>query len=212
MAIIVGDAPAGRSRWVWIVAATPALLVVHWIGHQFPAPLSFTFAFTLLGLVPFSLAAAFGLRHRELGLGLGNVKLGLIILAISTPFAVLGGYVGAQDDAIRQAYPLDPNLTLGMLVFGAHAVMYLLYYAGFDFFFRGFLLFGLLPRFGPLASNVFQAGLATLVHVGKPTTELVAAFPASLLFGYITLRTGSIWYAVIGHWVVGVTMDWVLLR
>ncbi len=206
------DEPSLRSRWVWIVAATPALLVVHWIGHQQPAPLSFTLAFTLLGIIPFALATAFGLRHSDLGLGWGNARLGVAIVAIGTPLAVIGGYVGAQNPEIRQAYPLDPTVTTAAAVFAIHALLYLLYYVGFDFFFRGFLLFGLLPRFGPRASNLFQAGLATLVHVGKPTAELIAAFPASLLFGYVTLRTGSIWYAVLGHWIVGVAMDWVILR
>ena len=206
------DEPSLRSRWVWIVAATPALLVVHWIGPQQPAPLSFTLAFTLLGIIPFALATAFGLRHSDLGLGWGNARLGVAIVAIGTPLAVIGGYVGAQNPEIRQAYPLDPTVTTAAAVFAIHALLYLLYYVGFDFFFRGFLLFGLLPRFGPRASNLFQAGLATLVHVGKPTAELIAAFPASLLFGYVTLRTGSIWYAVLGHWIVGVAMDWVILR
>ena len=212
MAIRIVDGGPTRSRWVWIVAATPALLVIHWIGHQSPAPLSFTLAFTLLGILPFTLAAAVGLRHSDLGLGMGNLKLGLIVISVGTPFAVLGGYVGAQNPAIQQAYPLDPNVTTAVAVFTVHALLYLLYYIGFDFFFRGFLLFGLLPRFGPIASNLFQAGLATLVHVGKPTTELIAAFPASLLFGYVTLRTGSIWYAVFGHWMVGLAMDWFILR
>lgn len=40
---------------------------------------------------------------------------------------------------------------------------------------------------------VMQAGLATLVNLCNPGIELAAAFPASLLFGGITLRTGSSW-------------------
>ena len=40
---------------------------------------------------------------------------------------------------------------------------------------------------------------------------MLAAFPASLLFGWATLRTGSIWCALAVHWVVGVSMDWFLV-
>jgi membrane protease YdiL (CAAX protease family) len=40
---------------------------------------------------------------------------------------------------------------------------------------------------------------------------LAAAFPASLIFGWIALRTGSIWYALGIHWAVGVALDWFLL-
>ena len=45
----------------------------------------------------------------------------------------------------------------------------------------------------PRRQTCFQTGLAMLVHFGKPGVELAAAFPARLLFGWVTLRTGSIW-------------------
>jgi membrane protease YdiL (CAAX protease family) len=37
--------------------------------------------------------------------------------------------------------------------------------------------------------------------------ELAAAFPASLLFGWIVLRTRSIWYVVAIHAAVGLALD-----
>jgi membrane protease YdiL (CAAX protease family) len=41
---------------------------------------------------------------------------------------------------------------------------------------------------------------------------LLAVFPASLIFGYGTLRLRSIWYAVLVHWALGVSLDWFLLN
>jgi membrane protease YdiL (CAAX protease family) len=71
---------------------------------------------------------------------------------------------------------------------------------------------GLEARLGAGAANVLQAGIGTMAHLGKPPVELLAAFPASLLFGLIALRTRSIWYALAIHWAVGLALDWFLVR
>jgi membrane protease YdiL (CAAX protease family) len=107
-------------------------------------------------------------------------------------------------------YPLGA-VSLAPAAFAVHAILYLLYYTGFEFHYRGFLLLGLREHLGAAPANLLQAGLATLVHLGKPHVELVAVIPASLLFGWIALRTRSIWYAVAIHWVVGVALDYCLL-
>jgi len=46
-----------------------------------------------------------------------------------------------------------------------------------------------------------------LVHVGKPWSETLAAFPVSLLFGVQAVRGRSIWWPVLIHWWVGCVVD-----
>ena len=147
----------------------------------------------------------------SLGMDPGNWRLGGTLLLVGVPICVLVGYLNAGNESLAAVYPLNHSATLALAVFVPHALFYFLYYLGFEYHFRGFLLLGLQERLGPHAANVMQAGLVTLVHVGKPGIELAAAFPASLLFGWFTLRTGSIWYALVLHWVVGVSLDWFLL-
>ena len=80
-----------------------------------------------------------------------------------------------------------------------------------EFFFRGFLLLPLLPRFGWHAAFISAMPYA-LLHVGKPLAETLGSIPYALALSYLAIRSGSVMYGVILHWVlaVGVAL-WVRL-
>ncbi len=221
-----------HHRWVWALAVAPVLLTLNWLfarpdqvglfgridtwtivsGPRISAHLAFLLTFVLLGVV--SAAATWPIYGRSpgsLGLRLGDIKIGGVLLLLGIPVGALVGYLSGGSEALASVYPLNRTVTLGLASFTPHAFFYLLYYLGFEYHFRGFLLLGLADRLGPIAANLTQAGLVTLAHVSKPGIEVAAAFPASLLFGWVTLRTGSIWYALVIHWVVGISLDWFLL-
>lgn len=64
----------------------------------------------LLGLVPLVVARfACGIRLRELGLGVGRWREGLVWLAIGVPLAIIAGKIAAGQAAMRAVYPLDPD-------------------------------------------------------------------------------------------------------
>ena len=232
MALKLDDTHATpRSRWVWAVALAPLLPAVNWvfarsdiIGVRRPGEIwfevtgpphtglvAFAGTFLLLAVVPLLLTrATFGRSPRELGLGAGNVRLSLEYVALGVPIAIAFGYLTADSEALRAVYPLG-TVEARFAPFALHSFGYFLYYVGFEYYFRGFLLFGLKDRLGPIPANVLQAGIVTLAHLGKPGIELAAAFPASLLFGWLTLRTGSIWPVLLIHWALGVTVDWMLV-
>jgi len=220
------------SRWPWALALGPLLPAIYWyfgrsdaigaLGHdggwlrvtgpELNGLVSFLAAFVLLGVVPAALSRVLlGRGPRDLGVGLGNAREGLAWLLAGVPIGILVGWSSATSPELAAVYPLgSPQLTLA--AFLPHAVGYVLYYVGFEYHFRGFLLLGLERPLGPWAANVLQAGIVTLAHLGKPDVELAAAFPASLLFGWIVLRTRSIWYAVAIHAAVGLALDFFLLR
>ena len=144
-------------------------------------------------------------------LGLGDVKFGTKMLLIGVPIAILSGYVGAGSPAIAEVYPLGRDLSMKPAVFGPYMVGYLAYYIAFEFFFRGMLIFRGPKQDILTGRNNFQAILVTVFHIGKPFMELAGALPASWALGWITIRTGSIWYALVIHWVVGGSLDFFLL-
>jgi membrane protease YdiL (CAAX protease family) len=146
----------------------------------------------------------------RLGLGAGQWRTGLLLALIGVPIAVLVAYGSRGSAALAAVYPLgSPSLAIGS--FAPHVLGYLLYYIAYEYFFRGFMLLGLEDRLGPKAANALQAGIVTLAHLGKPPIELLAAYPASLLFGWMTLKTRAVWSAVAVHWAVGVALDYFLL-
>jgi membrane protease YdiL (CAAX protease family) len=220
-----------RHRWVWALALAPVLTAVHWFvarsdtiavlgrsddwlpvtGPRLAGLLAFLLTFVILGIVPALLTRPIlGRPPQSLGLGLGRWREGLVWLAVWVPLVVAISWFSAPSPALQAVYPLgSPTLTAESFL--PHIVGYLLYYIGFEYFFRGFLLLGLEDRLGGRAANLLQAGVATLFHLGKPPIELLAVYPASLIFGYGTLRLRSIWYAVLVHWVLGVSLDYFLL-
>ncbi len=146
------------------------------------------------GLVPL-LVVLLGFRDRpaRYGLSLGDWRwgLGLLLvgLAIMTPI-ILGL---AQVPAFRDYYGgggrpglLQSVLTNALELFPAEFVL------------RGFLLFTLYRRIGPLALIVVQVPFI-FAHIGKPELELYSTFIGGTVFAWLNWRTGSIVWSALGH-------------
>jgi len=227
--------PLPMRRWHYgadllVLAAVAVLLAFYYVGradmigvssatrgwaamtlNAVPGWVHFAGAAVLLGVLPVMAARSLtGLSLRELGLGLGNVRAGLLLLVVGTPLAILAGAIGASSPAMRAVYPLFPGAADGG--FAGYAVMQFLYFGAWEALFRGVLLFGLRPKVGGPTANVLQTALSVTAHFGRAINETVSALPAGLVFGRVDLRLGSIWYVAILHWVVGVSMDWFILH
>ncbi len=117
-------------------------------------------------------------------------------------------YLGSSNPGLQATYPWAgawPGLSVWHFV--AWAGVYALYYAAFEFFYRGFMLSVLEPRWGLAAAVWAQVLLSTLIHVGKPPTEVLAAFPAGFLFAFLALRTRSLVWPILLHLVIGLVTD-----
>lgn len=187
-----------------------------WVPMTAPpvaAWLHFTAAGLLLGVIPVAVAWIAGRRSpRSLGLGSGKWREGLAWVAVGVPLAILAGRVAAADPAMRAVYPLYPDAITSPGGFCAYAALQLLYYGAWEALFRGVLLFGLKDSIGGAAANLVQTALSVTAHFGRALMETISAIPASLVFGAVALRTRSIWYVMVIHWTVGVSMDWFILQ
>lgn len=166
----------------------------------------------LLGILPVLVARwVCGLRLGELGLGLGRWRAGLALLVVGIPVALLAGKIGSAAPAMRAVYPLYPSATDSLPGFAPQALLQFLYYGSWEVLFRGVLLFGLKERLGAGTANVLQTALSVTAHFGRPLAETLSALPAGLVFGWLNLRVGSLWYIAIIHWLVGASLDWFVL-
>ncbi len=73
---------------------------------------------------------------------------------------------------------------------------------GWEFFFRGWILFGLARKFGPEAIWL-QAVPFALAHIGKPEIETISTIFGGFAFGWVAWRTKSFLYPFLIHWFVG---------
>jgi len=73
---------------------------------------------------------------------------------------------------------------------------------GWEFLFRGFLLFGYARKFGDDALWI-QAVPFALAHIGKPEIETLSTVFGGFVFGWIAWRSKSFLYPFLIHWYIG---------
>jgi len=170
---------------------------------------SFLACLVLMLALP-ALLARFVLRLslRDLGMRAGDVRAGLTAVAALFPFvALLLLWPSSGQADFRAEYPLFRSAGGPVSLFIAYELVYGVYYIGWEFFYRGFMLFGLKDSVGALNAVLIQTIPSTLVHIGKPQGEVFAAVLGGVLFGAIALRTRSILYVFLLHWLIGVGLD-----
>lgn len=146
------------------------------------------------------------------GVRLGDWRFGLRAVAVLAPVLVLAAYLSSRNEEFLAEYPLWRGAGTSGARFLAHAATYLAYYAGWELFFRGFVQHGLRDALGDWNAVLVQTLASTLVHIGKPTGELYGAIAGGIVWGLVTFRARSIWPALLLHWLLGISLDYFILR
>lgn len=142
------------------------------------------------------------------GWTLGRSGLGLPLTLVGLPVAVLAGLVGSRDPALQRMYPFAKAACRTPLVFAAYELSYFgLYYVPWESVFRGLLFLPLIPAIGLVPALALQTAVSTLLHLGHPDSEVVAAAGAGLAFGLLAYLTGSFIYPLVLHASTGISTD-----
>lgn len=137
--------------------------------------------------------AIFRERPGAYGFTLGDWKIGLLLtLGGAALIAPVLWLVGRTDPAMQDYY----RLQLAGLPWST-----LLDLFGWEFIFRGWLLFGYARKFGPEAIWL-QAVPFALAHIGKPEVETLSTIFGGFAFGWIAWRTRSFVWPLLLHWFV----------
>jgi len=191
--------------------------------HDYTAAMTyFASFFFLMFAVPMALVLVEGPRVGmypwTLGLQIGEWRLGLMIVAAGVPIIVVSVVLGSHDPQLRAQYPFAKEALQGPGRFVLYEIAYVLfYYLPWEFAFRGVVLFGLLAFLpvtipGVAVAVMVQTFLSTIYHIGHPHSEVVGAFILGLVSGVAAVVTGSIFYGLLFHAVVGVLNDCIVYR
>lgn len=224
LADVAALAPRGDVTWFLLLAAlvlqvafwylaTPGPNVLGAAGRD-PATALTTVAWTVLTLflVPMALMRWVGIRPADAGLGVGNARFGLAAVAALAILAVPVVLVASGDASLQASYPWAgawPGERWATLA--TWALTYALYYVSFEFFYRGFVMRIVGAPWGAGAAMWLQVVMSTMIHMGKPLPETLAAAPASLVFGVLAMRSRSVLYPAFVHWIIGLTLDVAIL-
>ena len=163
-------------------------------------------AVAVLMLVPLVACRIGGIRPLELGLGIRGAKRELLlVLALWAAFLPVVWYMSGTEAFLR-TYPRLPEARTDLALFLTYEGFYLVKWIAWEFFFRGFMLFGFAKDLGSRAVLVSTIPFV-LMHFGKPEAEVVASIAAGFILCWIALRSKSIWPGVLLHWLVATSMD-----
>lgn len=113
----------------------------------------------------------------------------------------------AVDPGMRAHHPFyGPARTDAGELWGL-VLCLLLYMVAWEWFFRGFLLFGVARTAGPVHAVLFQALPFYLLHRGSPESEFVLSFVGAVLLAAFCYRARSFWPAFLLHWVLNASMQ-----
>ncbi|MEW6282966.1 MAG: CPBP family intramembrane glutamic endopeptidase, partial [Candidatus Eremiobacterota bacterium] len=157
-------------------------------------------------LIPALLIKAQGMKLSDFGLrrpvGGAHMWLYAVLFLGSVPFLLMA----STRDSFLDTYPFyRPGLEHPIYWF-VFEIAYLLTFVTVEFFFRGFLVFGLEKQMGDL-SVLVAAVPYCMIHFGKPMPETLAAILGALVLGILALRTRSIYGGVVVHQLIALTMD-----
>jgi membrane protease YdiL (CAAX protease family) len=170
----------------------------------------FIVAFFLFGFIPFLIIRfIFKDSLSAYGMQLGDWKLGLRLI---TPLIIIICCIlllpASQTSEMRNFYPLNRSIhSLSFEFFELQLCRGLFFYTAWEFFYRGFMLFGLRRVVGEWKAICIQTIPQCLWHIGMPSGEILASILGGILFGYLALRTNSIVWPFVLHFLIGAILD-----
>lgn len=142
----------------------------------------------------------------DFGFTLGDARRGFWLAAILFVGIMPLLIIASKMSEFQAYYPIQKWATRSVRDLGYFELSYGMYLFCWEFFFRGFLLFGLYRTIG-WPSVFAQAIVFGIMHYGKPMPEMVASFGAGIVLGLLALRAKSFVPGFILHWMVAVTFD-----
>ena len=181
----------GLNSWIW------------WFGMQ-----------GILGFILPVLILKFGFKNswRDMGLSRGDSSLGWKIALIYLPLVVIGTWFLSDSLEFQAKYPHYSPASTDWSIFLLYEGFFLFYWIGWEYLWRGFVLFGTARTFGLMAIFV-QAMPFAILHYDKPMPEALLSILGGVALGALVWRLKSFWIAVPIHAAQMMILDfWCTLR
>lgn len=157
----------------------------------------------LMGLLPAILFLTLtSMSLKELGLQFQwSPSIAIWCLAAGIP-TIFSAYLGAKNSRYGKENVNNPHGINTTKALWDNLIGWAIYLLGYEFLFRGVLLFGSLQIMGPIEAVVLNTALYAFAHLPKGNTETIGAIPFGIVLCWATIQTGSIWTAFILHYLL----------
>jgi membrane protease YdiL (CAAX protease family) len=134
---------------------------------------------------------------RDFGFQIGNWRVGLLWTLVGClGMAVILWFVG-RTPGMQQYYSARAPQEIGRLIYLNGVDLF-----GWEFMWRGLMLFTFASYFGPGPAILLQAVPFAFMHLGKPEIETLSTIFGGAIFGYIAWQTKSFVYPWLIHWFI----------
>ncbi len=140
------------------------------------------------------------------GFGLGDYNKGYKLAGILFVAVLPILFFAARMPQFQSYYPIQQQAAHDLPYFVYFEISYGMYLFCWEFFFRGFLLFGLSRSIG-WWSVLVQAIAFGIMHYGKPGPEFMVSFATGVILGIVALRVKSFVPCFLVHWVSAIAFD-----
>ena len=125
----------------------------------------------------------------------------LILAALTMPLA----FLSAKKPSHQVKYPQirEKNWTRSLVL--KNSMGWSAYLLGYEFLFRGLLLFPLVDAFGVWPAVAINTAMYSVTHIPKGLDETIGAALLGVVLCLITLMTGTLWVAIVVHITMALT-------
>lgn len=203
---------SAASIWKYTSLPEPDTSLRFWFGSY-----KLFAALVLFGLIPMGIVKfVFRETLADYGLRFGIRKFTIRSFLLMAPFVAVIAFWTGHQPAFFDVYPLNETIRpqngqIGYGLFAVHSVLYLGYYFGWEFLFRGFLQHGLSESCGVPTAILVQTLASTMLHYGHPGSEVFGSIAAGLVWGFLAVRTRSILSGMAQHALLGIVLDGTLI-
>ena len=131
------------------------------------------------------------------GFQLGDWKTGLMWTAVSCIIMAAILYFIARTPSMQAYYQARAPKEVMRLIYITGVDLF-----GWEFMWRGFMLFGMASIIGPGPAILFQAVPFAFMHLGKPEIETLSTIFGGIGFGFIAWQSESFIYPFLIHWFI----------
>lgn len=180
-------------------------------GREWLIYLQKSLGFVLLGVIPFLLLVAesgsISRAAENSGLTLPG-GAGVLLWTLLPVGVVLAATLVRSGKGIPlDFYPQVRRIEWTRRRVFLNALFWILYLIGYEYVFRGYLLFPLVPELGIDGAIALNASLYALAHIYKGPGEAFGAFFLGIIFCLIALATGSFLIPLVMHIIMALGND-----
>jgi hypothetical protein len=209
--------PIGWREAATIVFSSVVLTAVHYHAniHSLPqrerllAWMGINFV-VLFGVTALFIKFVLKGKLSDYGLQWGNVETWAKWSALFLFVMVFGILIAAKLGSFQSYYSYHRWAAQSASNFLLFAAGWGVYFFAWEFFFRGFMLFGLARSLGKLAIYI-QMVPFVMMHYNKPALESYGAIIAGVALGLMSYRSKSFIGCWLLHWLIAVAMYAVVL-